>query len=391
MKKIYLIFVAVLVANFASSQIVGTWKLAPRAGSLAVGPSATDFSWWSSDEQAIIDRVCLFDDSLKFDADGAVTHYMDELTWMEEWQGLPTPQCGYPSPPHDGFGFPGQDPFTYTFDEVAGTLTMNGIGAHLGLAKVINGAELSSGSDAPESITYNISFSNNNNTMTAVISFITGDGVTTGYWRFVYDRTVAPPIENPNVTFRVDMSTYTGSTANGVYLNGTFNGWCGYCAPMTNAGNNIWETTVSIPAGTIQYLFTIDGWNAQETLTEGTPCVDPTIDEFINRIYNVTEDATLATVCFSSCEACPSLSVNELSSTIKAKIQPNPANDKITIHTNAAIELVELYDISGKKVLDAKATNTIKTEINVSTLQSGTYIIKVLTNQGYITEKLMID
>jgi hypothetical protein len=296
MKKIYLIIVAIIIANFASAQIEGTWKLAPRAGALAVGPSATDFSWWSSDEQALVDRACLFDDSLKFDASGVVTHYMDNLTWMEEWQGLPSPQCNLPSPPHDGYG--DGSGFTYTFDAAAGTLTMNGIGAHLGLAKVINGAELTSPIDAPSSITYNISFSNNNNTMTADIDF----GI--GWWRFVYDRTTAPAIENPMVTFSVDMSQYVGTITNGVFLNGTFNGWCGDCTPMTNVGNDIWEVSLSIPAGSIQYKFTIDGWNAQEEFGEGLPCIDLIDDGFNNRAYTVTETVTIPTVCFNSCSAC---------------------------------------------------------------------------------------
>ena len=44
-----------------------------------------------------------------------------------------------------------------TYDADAGTITLNGVGAHLGLAKVYNGGELASTSEAAgiESITYN--------------------------------------------------------------------------------------------------------------------------------------------------------------------------------------------------------------------------------------------
>lgn len=34
-----------------------------------------------------------------------------------------------------------------------------------------------------------------------------------------------------DVTFKVDMNNYTGTAFNGVFVNGNFNGWCGFCSP----------------------------------------------------------------------------------------------------------------------------------------------------------------
>lgn len=384
MKKVYYLVLFVLFCNLVSAQIVGTWKLANRPGTLAVGPTETDFSWWSSTFDDTLSRNCLFDDSLKFDELGVVTHYMDELTWMEEWQGLPSPQCGFPSPPHNGWGFTGQDPFTYAYDNVAGTITMIGYGAHLGLAKVVNGAELTESSQAPETIIYNIAFSNNNNTFTATI--YNGNG----YWKFVYDRIDAPAVTPPNVTFRVDMRDFSGTIVSGVYVSGTFNNWCGDCIPMTNIGNNIYEVITPLFDGPIQYKFVVDNWAASEAFTSVLPCIDNVEDGFFNRFYNVVGDAVLPTVCYNSCDACPSLSVNELSSEIKVKIQPNPADDLVTIHTNTVSEVIELFDVSGTKVLDVKASSSNMTEINISSIQAGTYIVRVLTNHGLFTERLII-
>jgi hypothetical protein len=90
-----------------------------------------------------------------------MTHYMDGNTWLEGWQGAAPDGCGAPVAPHAG----GQA--TYNFDATAGTLTVNGLGAHLGLAKVTNSGELSSPANAVSSITYNVAFSNGGNTMTA--------------------------------------------------------------------------------------------------------------------------------------------------------------------------------------------------------------------------------
>jgi hypothetical protein len=110
--------------------------------------------------------------------------------------------------------------------------------------------------------------------------------------------------QNSNVTFSVDMSQYSGSTANGVFVNGTFNNWCGSCNPLTDAnGDGVWEVTLPLTNGVIEYKFTVDGWNAQESLMAGMSCV-LTTGAFTNRVFTVAGNATLPTVCWNSCVAC---------------------------------------------------------------------------------------
>lgn len=106
-----------------------------------------------------------------------------------------------------------------------------------------------------------------------------------------------------DVTFKVDMRAYTlpFTTAN---LNGTFNAWCGACNPMTDANNDsIWEVTISLPPGAIEYKFTVDGWTAQENLTPGSSCTVTNFG-FTNRSLNVTGTTVLPVVCWQTCGAC---------------------------------------------------------------------------------------
>ena len=107
------------------------------------------------------------------------------------------------------------------------------------------------------------------------------------------------------VTFKVDMRGYTGATFATVNVNGTFNGWCGGCNALTDANNDsIWEVTLPLPAGPIEYKFTVDGWNGQENLTPGTSCTQ-TIGGFTNRVYTVTSaGGVLTAVCWNSCNTC---------------------------------------------------------------------------------------
>jgi hypothetical protein len=358
-----------------ATQLIGNWKLKASPGSLAVGPALGDGSWWSNGAADVTTRACLFDDSIKFDANGTMTHYMDGNTWLEGWQGATPDACGTPVAPHNGVG-----PFTYTYS--AGELTINGVGGHIGLAKAFNGGELNNPANAPASITYQISFANNDNTMIADIN------IGAGWWRFIYEKTQIVQLPDPNITFKVDMADYTGTIATGVFLNGSFNNWCGNCNPMTNTSGSIWEVTLPLTAGPIQYKFTIDGWNDQEFFVGGESCVDTIADGFFNRYYVVSADATLPAVCFASCEACPSSSLVENS--MNVNIMPNPANDYIQIESTMSISSIEVYSLAGNKVKTFNP-NGFNSKINVSELASGSYLLKVNSNDNYKVFNIVIE
>ncbi|MDB9978258.1 hypothetical protein OAD80_05855, partial [Porticoccaceae bacterium] len=83
--------------------------------------------------------------------------------------------CGAPVAPHDGSA-----DATWAWDEAAGTLTINGKGAHLGLAKAVNGQELSDPGAAPDSITYQI-LTLTADGMNLTVTVETGAGV---WWTF---------------------------------------------------------------------------------------------------------------------------------------------------------------------------------------------------------------
>jgi hypothetical protein len=368
MKKIFTLSL-LLCSTLSFGQIEGTWRLADQAGALGVGPGQGDISWWSNSLPDVTTRACLFDDSITFDASGVMTHYMDGSTWLEGWQGV-TEGCGTPIAPHDGNP---ASPYTYSFDAAAGTVTVNGLGAHIGLAKVYNLGELASPADAVSTITYIVAFSNNDNNMTVDIEIAGG-----GFWRFEYERTIAPVVVDPTVTFSVDMSEYTGTIGTAVNLSGEFNGWCGDCAPMTDMGGGVYELAVQMPAGTYQYKFSVDNWTDQEALTPGDVCVDTISDGFDNRIYTVTVDETLPVVCWNSCDAC-ALGLNEMGNAELFQVVPNPANDQVVVNFEGNAQDLTILDLSGRVVKTINAY-TSGAAIDVSDLDSGMFI--VTSNKG---------
>ena len=122
-------------------------------------------------------------------------------------------------------------------------------------------------------------------------------------WQSCVACNQAPP--SYNVTFQVDMTNVTGFTTPTV--NGSFDGWCGNCHPLTDANaDGIWETTLSLPSGTYEYKFAYDNWAGQETLIAGSSCT-VTNSGYTNRTVTVAANATLPVVCWASCVACSSV------------------------------------------------------------------------------------
>ncbi len=111
--------------------------------------------------------------------------------------------------------------------------------------------------------------------------------------------------ETVSVTFQVDMSDHEG-TFGMVNLNGSFNGWCGGCAEMTDDdGDNVYQLSIDLTSNaTYEYKFTLDGWSSQEEFAGGEACTS-TVDGFTNRSLTLGDsDVELGVVCYDSCDAC---------------------------------------------------------------------------------------
>ena len=201
-----------------SQTLTGTWKVT----SIGVGGSQGDTGWWGTSVGSG-DRACFFDDQYKFNSNGTFQNIQGSQTWVEGWQGG-SDSCATPVAP-----FNGSNAATYTSN--AGSLTLNGVGAYLGLAKAINGSEIGSLSAAPASVTYQIA--------TLTSSSLTVDiNVGSGWWRFVLAKqpdnapvltdftfatqsmgtapfTITPPTSNSTGAF-----TYTSSNTSVATISG---------------------------------------------------------------------------------------------------------------------------------------------------------------------------
>ncbi|HTO35279.1 MAG TPA: T9SS type A sorting domain-containing protein [Flavobacterium sp.] len=66
------------------------------------------------------------------------------------------------------------------------------------------------------------------------------------------------------------------------------------------------------------------------------------------------------------------------------KIYPNPVQDILNIESQETVLSVEVFDLLGKKILVSKDKT-----IDVSKLKNGIYLLKINTENGVLTEKIM--
>lgn len=78
------------------------------------------------------------------------------------------------------------------------------------------------------------------------------------------------------------------------------------------------------------------------------------------------------------------LSTNDFDKS-KVSVYPNPVKDELNIETEYNVETVQVFDLTGKTVLTLKGSSNL----NVSQLTNGVYILRVTTDNGVLTQKLV--
>ncbi|MAP54312.1 T9SS type A sorting domain-containing protein [Altibacter sp.] len=82
------------------------------------------------------------------------------------------------------------------------------------------------------------------------------------------------------------------------------------------------------------------------------------------------------------------LGIEDLDSLYKFIVYPNPAQDQLFI-VNAENATIELYDMLGKLIL-TQSNITASETVSVSSLQNGTYFLKVTSENASKVEKIII-
>ena len=81
--------------------------------------------------------------------------------------------------------------------------------------------------------------------------------------------------------------------------------------------------------------------------------------------------------------------LSDLDISYLVSLQPNPANEVLKINSSFKIREIEIHNALGQVVLRKEGSQNIET-LDVSNLQSGTYIVRIKTQRGFANKKLII-
>lgn len=139
-----------------------TWKLNPEAGTYKVGEGPDAGNWWASGAGDVTARSCEFNDEyiFSFNAEGTFVYDNKGDFYADGYMGSGSNGCEPNSNLTGAQTAWASGNFNFTVIEGAGVrnlgqLRVSGLGAHIGLQKVHNGGETTSG-PAGTSITYDI-------------------------------------------------------------------------------------------------------------------------------------------------------------------------------------------------------------------------------------------
>ncbi|MBN8642649.1 MAG: T9SS type A sorting domain-containing protein [Flavobacteriales bacterium] len=129
------------------------------------------------------------------------------------------------------------------------------------------------------------------------------------------------------------------------------------------------------------------------SLTSSSPATDPAEIDFVSFSGNTTAipNTLEATMVMDNLVVRASatdtlLGVSEITN-VSFGVSPNPAKDVVTITSDEVVNSVELFDINGRTVLSIEGSN----QINVSDLSSGIYMMKIASDKGTATKKLVVE
>ncbi len=81
---------------------------------------------------------------------------------------------------------------------------------------------------------------------------------------------------------------------------------------------------------------------------------------------------------------------SEKTNKLTCKISPNPVINQLTIQSADAIQSYEIFDLSGKRIMEAKNQLKSNISVDVSGLQTGVYMLQVKDSKGNISSAKFI-
>ena len=170
--------------DFLSNCDTKTWKLTPEDGALYVGKADLSEIWWQSDANTVSERFCAWDDTWTFTGDGEMIYNTQGDIWGEDYLGFDFSCVPTEDMPDDVAAW-GDGTHDYVADEALQKLSLQGLGAFMGIPKAANGSEVGF---PLGSVTYDVvsTTTNSDGKGVLVIKVDYDAGGTPAIWQFTF-------------------------------------------------------------------------------------------------------------------------------------------------------------------------------------------------------------
>lgn len=191
------------------------------------------------------------------------------------------------------------------------------------------------------------------------------------------------------VRFYVDMQLQTVSP-NGVHVAGGFQNWSVNETQMYSFDGFVYEYITYVDSAMTterEYKF-LNGNTVGDYESLPGWCVNGNG----NRGVVAPRDTMLPVVCFTFCDACSTVGMQEVSSA-DFELMPNPADDYFTIAFGGTGEWsVSICDVSGREVVRTTSVASSSLTVETLTYPSGIYFVRVVNTAGQMQiQKLIIE
>jgi len=159
------------------------------------------------------------------------------------------------------------------------------------------------------------------------------------------------------------------------------------------------EMTLDITMGTTQFVSTTSPEELIGTvvvnddtqyITQSATWIAPADGIYYMGLHNISDiGATDSLILIDNIEISTQLSTNSFLAS-KLSVYPNPATNVVNISStvNATINSVEMTDLNGRIVM-TKSVNATQGQIAIGDLATGMYMMKISTDQGVATKKII--
>lgn len=190
-------------------------------------------------------------------------------------------------------------------------------------------------------------------------------------------------LERTNVTYSIiTLNATSGGTYKAWNAEASWNHGVG----TVDNGDDTYTLTLDPTTDSWEYYWKEEASDTSEDLTSCTgniAIVNTDGSSYANRVHNAGESRTDT---FNTCPA-GTLSIidNELGI---IEIYPNPFVDRISVNTEEAIDVVRIYDLTGRMVQQT-TPNKANFSLNVADLSKGVYLVKLNAGDKEATTKLI--